>query len=197
MMLSALNRALRHAIPPETCSSIGPFTMTLDFKGTLKPLYIECSGQCFTVSPLPENAVSDFTLSGTPFSLWRLAKAAFRESSPPNFRYYNVYLHGSIDQALHIVSQLKPLPEFDLADTLAPYIGDTLALGISEGLQRGKKFFKRVVKQQSDNAKDYCQYEADLIPPAHEVQTFIQQLQDTTHQADRLHAKLHHLLKTL
>jgi ubiquinone biosynthesis protein UbiJ len=127
------------------------------------------------------------TLSGTLFSLSRLAAGSASGRLPPGVR-----LSGEIEVAEQF-QRLLALARPDFEALLARALGDALAHSVGTRLQRIGRWVSRSLFSLGQDASEYLRYETDLLPDRSEVAAWIDEVDRLRDDVARLAARVERL----
>ena len=127
------------------------------------------------------------TLSGTLFSLSRLAAGSASGRLPPGVR-----LSGEIEVAEQF-QRLLALARPDFEALLARTLGDALAHSVGTRLQRIGRWVSRSLFSLGQDASEYLRYETDLLPDRSEVAAWIDEVDRLRDDVARLAARVERL----
>jgi ubiquinone biosynthesis protein UbiJ len=127
------------------------------------------------------------TLSGTLFSLSRLAAGSASGRLPPGVR-----LSGEIEVAEQF-QRLLALARPDFEALLARALGDALAHSVGTRLQRIGRWVSRSLFSLGQDASEYLRYETDLLPDRSEVAAWIDEVDRLRDDVARLAARVEQL----
>ncbi|MGA9853027.1 MAG: SCP2 sterol-binding domain-containing protein [Gammaproteobacteria bacterium] len=117
-----------------------------------------------------------------------LEAALKRGDTPPR----GIELNGDAETA-QIFSRLLKQADLDWEELLSHYVGDIAAHQIGNLARGFLRWGKDAADRLSQDMAEYLQYETRNLPPRHEVETFLSEVDHLKSDVDRLAARLQRL----
>lgn len=189
-VLAAIEGALNHylALDPEGALAFVPIY------GRIISLAIEGVDLRLTLIPGPDrvqvfgayDATPDCLISGPPLALLRLMTSERKESQ---LTAGAVRIEGDTAIAQGLSEALAGL-DVDWEEQLAKVLGDPIANQIGRATRAAGDWGERTGETLKANFKEYLEEEARLLPTRDEVDAFLQQVDTTRDDVERLAARI-------
>ena len=189
MRLSPLESLLNRNVAASSaarllCQRLAEKVLAVHVDGTPLSVYFKSHGEHMTLHTDHEGT-PDATLSGTPLSLLRLAgpapEAALRGGA--------VHIEGDAEVA-QTFSELLQAAQPDLEEELSRVVGDVAAHQIGNVARGALGFARRAHDTLLQNVAEYLQEEGRDVPNRTEAEEFLQGVDRTRDDVDRLEARL-------
>lgn len=108
-----------------------------------------------------------------------------RQNIPALIRAHELDVDGDTDVLQQFVA-LGELVNWDIADTLAPYIGDVAAYGASRQIHLTASFFKNLFNKQENNFKEVVKEEWFMLPNPLELAYLSERIADFSRDVDAI-----------
>lgn len=131
-------------------------------------------------------AEPNVTIEGSPLAFLAMN---FSENKLADIFAGKVKVTGDVDTAQRVQELFAGL-DIDWEEQLSRYTGDPLAHHIGKAARKGFGFGKRLLNIFQLNTKEYLQEEIRLLPTRIEVEEFLNQVDRTRSDLDRLDARL-------
>jgi ubiquinone biosynthesis accessory factor UbiJ len=166
------------------CKRIEGKVLALHVEGTPISLYFAAHGEHMTLDTKHEGSPTA-TLSGTPFSLLRLAGP----KPETVLRAGSVHIEGDAEAA-HAFSELLKAARPDLEEELSRVIGDVAAHQVGNVARSTLGFARRAADTFAQNVAEYLQEEGRDLPSRTEAEEFIAGVDALRDSVDRLEARI-------
>lgn len=134
--------------------------------------------------------MADVIIQGTPFAMARLLMSK-NQGIPQDIK-----IIGDIALAQTLKKVLSEI-EIDWEEKLTLIFGDVIGHGLSSQWQRFRQWGKKVSHQLRRSTSEYLQEEAQLFPPALELQYFYQEVDIIRDDVARLAVRIQHLQENI
>jgi len=191
LLESALNRAL--ALDAETRSQLAALEgqrIGVELRGLDLALAIAVQDGCLRVGPHWEKS-SDLNLRAAPASLVAFALRRGEDSVLPPGK---VEISGDAELARRMEKLFRGFQP-DIEEAFAKTFGDVLGVPLARMLQRAFEWSRESAKALAQDSAEFLREESrDLIAPA-EMESFLDDVDTLRERADRLAARVQHLVQ--
>lgn len=127
-------------------------------------------------------------------------------SGPLNAFISMIFTKNRVQQGLHIRGDLECAKalydtwrflDLDFEGTLANYVGNDVARGMSEGVQKSHDWFKKTFEARKQDLGAYLQDEKKWLPTKIEMEDFFNEVDNLRLDVERLDARIQHLLANM
>ena len=154
----------------------------------LKPLDIKCyflpTNSGINVS-LDSATTPDLTISGSPMAL---ANMHWQNDQAINLLDSGVEVSGDVSLGQSLQAIVRRI-DIDWEEHLSTLVGDVLAYNLGSLCKSTKSWCTTTVTSMQHNLRDYLQEESRHLPPAEEINDFLQDVDILRNDAERLFAR--------
>jgi ubiquinone biosynthesis protein UbiJ len=135
----------------------------------------------------------DVTLSGAPFDFLRLS---FTSQRSTDLLENDIKISGDMDVAKQFQNIFAEL-DVDWEEQLSHITGDVIAHQVGKFVRALSGWAKKTSNTMQQNLTEYVQEEVRWLPSRLEVQDFLNEIDQTRHDTERLEAKMQHLTQRI
>lgn len=171
---------------PSRLAKLEDKTVCIDFTDiNLKMFWIFEQQRVRIVTEL--NTDADVTIAGTLQAISRMGLSKAK-----------VAKDLTVSGDMHVVETFKQLfaeLDIDLAEQLAPFVGDAAAFKLEKTAKQASHFVRHAAKSFAGSSKEYLEEEINVLLSKQRLADFSTEVRETSRGVDRLQARVKRLLK--